>query len=337
MRRLEIAAAWVAVAFAWCATVLGLVGPLLGGSGPGIQGPVGFVVEIVAAMLVPGGVLTAIVAVAAMLRRLWWPAGMLAVVALVILVPELCAWSQARVVHAPGDTPALRVAAVNLCAENLEDPRMEECLRQLDADVLVLPELTASWAEQLEKWFAGDYPQRWVAAVPERPGYQSDGLNVAVWSRLPAAGEHQVHYLRGSPAIRVLLRWHGRAFALYGVHPWKPYPYQLFGSAWRDRQGLLDWIRNERLPTVVAGDFNATPRSAFMGRLRLFGLTNASQAVCGAAPGTWPMQIPLLAPFRVAIDHVMVSEAFTAVAFRRGMTTNSDHAPVIAELRWRDE
>src|SRR5690606_17334562 len=107
------------------------------------------------------------------------------------------------------------------------------------------------------------------------------------------------------------------------------------GRAWRERRALLDWLRGETLPAVVAGDFNAPPGSALLLRLRQAGLSDAGAAVCGRAPGTWPMHRPLLAPFRIAIDHVMTSEAFAAVAFRRGPATGSDHAAICAELVWR--
>lgn len=334
---LEVVAVWGAVVLAWSGGFLGLVGPRLGGSGPGLQGPVGFAVEVVAAMWVPGGVLTAIVAVAVLLRRHWWPAAALAPVALVILLPEL--WVELRPIagRAAGDRQVLRVATVNLDADNDSDPFMAESLRQLDADVLVLPEFTSSWAARLEAWFTDDYPYRWVAAAPAEPGLGIEGLRLAVWSRLPPDGDHEALLLRKYNAqLRVPLRWHGRTFVLYGIHPWKPHPYRSFAGAWRERQRLLDWIRDERLPAIVAGDFNATPRSAFVLRLRRLGLTVAAETVCGRAPVTWPMRADARTPIRMAIDHVMHSEAFSAVGFRTGTTTKSDHAPVVAELVWRD-
>lgn len=337
IRKLETAAAWVGVAFAWCVGLLGLVGPRLGGPGPGLQGPVGFLSETIAALWFPGGVLAAVVAVAALLRRLWWPAAALAGLALVALGPELRAMAWSPAVHAPGDGKVLRVATVNLDRHNHADPLMEGSLRRIDADVLVLPEFTPSWAARLEEWFADDYPHRWVAAAPDRPELSIQGLSIAVWSRLPPAGDHEVVNLdEVNSQIRVPLRWRGRTFALYGIHPWKPYPYGLYATAWRERRQLLDWIGNERLPAVVAGDFNATPRSAFLLRLRRLGLTNASEAVCGRAPATWPMRPGARAPLRIAIDHVMHSGELAAVGFRLGMATRSDHAPVLADLVWRD-
>jgi endonuclease/exonuclease/phosphatase (EEP) superfamily protein YafD len=214
---------------------------------------------------------------------------------------------------------------------------MEACLRELDADVLVLLEVTKPWAARLEQWFCGDYPHRWLAAATGNP-HAREELQIAVLSRLPAAGDHEVVNLGNlNSQIRVPLLWHDHVFAVYGIHSRKPWPYAVYARAWRDRKQLLDWFARERLPMVVAGDFNATPRSAFVQRLHLLGLANASESVCGCAPATWPMHPGLLAPFRVAIDHVMHSESFVPVAFRRGLQTNSVHSSICAELAWRKQ
>ncbi|HZN41585.1 MAG TPA: endonuclease/exonuclease/phosphatase family protein [Planctomycetota bacterium] len=335
-RRLENVAAWTIVTFAWLLALLGLVGPLLGGSDPGLQGPIGFASETAAAMWVQGGLLTTVFGVLALVRRHWWPAAALAPIALFTLLPELCTSSRPRDDHLRGEAP-LRVATVSLEKENKDDPLMEACLREIDADVLVLLEVTKPWAERLEQWFCGDYPHRWLAAAPEHP-LSREELQIAVWSRLPPAGDHEVWNLgKYNSQIRVTLRWHDRVFALYGIHPRKPFPYAVYSRAWRDRKQVLDWIGRERLPMVVAGDFNATPRSAFLHRLRRLGLANASEAVCGCAPATWPMHPGLLAPFRVALDHVMHSESFTAVDFRTGLGTNSVHSSVVADLVWLEK
>ena len=39
---------------------------------------------------------------------------------------------------------------------------------------------------------------------------------------------------------------------------------------------------------------------------------------------------------QIAIDHIMHCDAFAAVGFERGPTTNSDHAPIFAEMVWRN-
>ncbi len=336
-RRVEAIAAWLAAVVAAGAFALGLVGPHLGGEDPGLQDTLGFLIEVINAMWLQGGVLAVAVALVVALRRRWWPATLLAAVAAAILLPDLWARVRAPALLLATEAPRLRIATANLAEQNTDDPSMLDALRGLDADVLVLPEYTVSWERRLGPWLATAYPHRWLALPPPADGYRTDGFRLAVCSRIPATGEPTVvHVARVVAQLRVPLRWQGRDFALYGIHPRKGFPAWAHPGAWRDRCELLDWFAAEDLPMVIAGDFNATPRSALFARLRGRGLRNASQDALGAAPATWPTHPAWQAPFRVAIDHVVHSAAFRAVGFRTGAPTNSDHAMVVAELVWSD-
>lgn len=336
MRRLEAALAWLAAVLAAGACALGLVGPHLGAD-PGLPGVVGFSVDAIAALWLHGGVLALVCALVALLRGRRWPAAILAVVAVTIVGPDVWARIRAPSIMRARAAPPLRIAAANLAEQNEDDPLMLDALLGLDADVLVLPEYTPSWERRLGDALRARYAHFFLASPPPQQGNVNvDGFRLAVWSRLPPAGEPEVIQLAGVVAqIRVPLRWQGRDFALYGIHPRKPFPLPFFRGAHRDRAELLAWLSHEPLPMVIAGDFNATPRGAFLTRLRGRGLANAAEAVLGTSPATWPMYPALLAPFRVAIDHVLHSDAFAAVSFRTGDATRSDHAAIVAELVWR--
>lgn len=326
------------------AVVLRLVGPHVG-EDPGLPGVLGFAVECVVAMQVQGGVLAALVAASVALRRHALPATILGVVAATMLVPDLGARMQgARRLAALG-TAGLRVAVANLAEQHHDDPGMLAALFRLRADVLVLPEYTHFWEGRLDAALRAEYPHRFLAEPPPVEGVHTAGFRIVVWSRVPPAGEPELMHLPGLVGedrvplvgqIRVPLRWQERTFALYAIHPRKPYPFAAFHGAHADRAELLARFARERLPRVIAGDFNAEPRGAFFTRLRRLGLHNASEAVFGVAPVTWPMHEPLLAPFRVALDHVMHDDAFVVRDFERLPAANSDHAAVVAELHWRE-
>jgi len=331
LRRLEIAAAWTGATLAFCAAGLALLGPHLGGPAPGLEGLPGFLVEMATATWIHTGALSAVVAVLLLWRRQRWPAAVLGVVALTALLPRW--WPH----HAPSLIPqkrTLRVAAVNLCAESRDVGTMEASLRELDADVLVLPEFTTFWAGHLERWFTNDYAHRWLGKPSERDGYALEGARIAVWSRIPGT-DFGVREGYGCQ-VRVTLDFCGHAFALYGVHTWPPFPFRQYDGVRCERQALLDWIRAESLPVIAAGDFNASPESPFLLRLRQCGLAIAAEEALGSAPVTWPMTSAARAPWGIAIDHVLHGAAFAAVGFRRGIANGSDHAPVVAELAWRD-
>lgn len=336
LRRLERVVAWLVALLAAAAIAAATIGPRLGGDEPGLPGMPGFLCETVVAAWTQGGVMAAAAAALAFLRRLRPQAALLATAALLILGPQ--AWAAATAPRGrSADASAMRIASVNLCEDNFEHAPTVAWLRQLDADVLVLVEFTPRWARALAEAFPADYPHRALAAAPPRPGLVLDGLRVAVWSRLPPDGQPSELNLDDVNAqIRVPLRFAGRTFALYAIHPGKPYPASLYRRARRDRVQLLEWIAREDLPAVVAGDFNATPGSAFLLRLERLGYHGVAGAACGRSPVTWPMHRASLVPFRVAIDHVLCSDHFHAVGFARGPANGSDHAPVVAELAWRE-
>lgn len=358
-RRLERALAWLAAIVAWAAIALGVAGRWTSGDEPGWPGPLGFASETVLAMWMQGGVLALLGAVLAAVRRHARPCVALLGVALLTLGPAVWArvWGpdelepsevgasevETSKVGASGPaspdvaSPTLRLGAVNLAGQNRADPRMQSSLRSLDAHVLVLSEFTTDWQAWLEHWFEDDYPHRWIATPEPEEGVSIEGLQLAIWSRLPAAGPPEVvRHLGLDTQLRVPLRWRGRSFVLYGLHLNKPWPRGLYASAHRGRREILARLRRESGPLVVAGDFNAPPQSAFLARLHELGMRSASLEALGYAPVTWPMHRGALAPFRVAIDHVLHGDELRTTGFGRAPRTHSDHAGIVADLTWRD-
>ena len=339
---------------AWSTVALALAGVWLSGSEPGLSGTLGFCSETVLAMWIPGGWLALAASIVCACLRLWRPCTAVFVLAALVLGPDAWGWvagsqldasstshSPRKAARGPESTSTsaggqLRIATFNLAGQNDEDPAIEEAIKRLDADVLVLPEMTTWRQEQMKAWFEHDYEHRWLADPPPEPGVSLEGLQLAIWSRIPAVGKPEVvEHLGLGTQLRVELRWQGRSFVLYGIHANKPWPRSLYRSAFRGRKELLARMREEHGALVVAGDFNAPPRSAFLARLRELGLRSASIQALGYAPTTWPMHKAKLAPFRVAIDHVLVSKDFECTGFGRGMLTLSDHAPVLCTLQWR--
>lgn len=318
------------LAVLWLCTGFALVMRQLGGDEPGLSTWPGFAAETLLALAAPLGV--AVVAFAlgcALCGR-----GRVALAALPIAA--LALWHELQwrgSVDVAADAPRLRVATVNLGEQFEPNPAMIDVLRRLDADVVVLPEFTRAWARCLEPGFVGDYPHRFLGDAA-RADVPYEGFRLAVWSRLSPAGAPEYRHFAGiNSHVRVPLRHGARSFALYGVHPRKPFPFGVYHGAFRDRCELLAWLRQETLPCVVAGDFNATPRSALFVRLRALGLRNASEAALGRAPTTWPMDRSY--PAVVAIDHVVSSDALVATAVRVLAAPPSDHAALLAELAWR--
>jgi len=334
-RKLELTVAWGAVALALIASLFGFVGPHLGGADPGLRGPLGYAMEMVASAWFVGGLLAAVAALGAAARRLRAPAAILGVVALAFLGPDLWARWTSRPSMRETSAPVLRVASVNLAAWNKRDALMRKSLRELDADVLVLSEYTHFWAGRLDDWFPNDYPHRILAAPVPVPGLALDGQRQAVWSRIEPSGPAEELKFGGFPVqVRVPVYFEGRELALYGIHSRVPHPRYAYDGAWRHRRKILNWMRAEELPAILAGDFNSPMRSAYMQRVRDLGFTSASDAVHGRSLDTWPMRPPRSSLLHIAIDHILSSEELAATHYQAGPPTRSDHKPILAVFVW---
>jgi endonuclease/exonuclease/phosphatase (EEP) superfamily protein YafD len=339
LARLRAAGWWLLAGGAAAIVAIGLLAPSLGAPDPGLPGRFGYWAETVVALWRPLGVGAAVLAIAARCCGRRRPALVFVVLAGLVLWPEL--WSLLprglRGGSGAGDGPPLRIATVNLDEFGEDEAAMVTGLRQLECDVLVLIEFTPRWERVLTAQSVGDLVHRVIGEPGVVDGAGTDGLRVAIWSRLPFAGEPETRRLRGINAqLRAPIAWRGRTFWVHAVHPLPPRSGQYLG-VFEERRQLLDWLRTSPRPAIVAGDLNAAPRGALRARLHDLGLRSAGDDVHGQSPGTWPMDRAWAAPFRLAIDQILVDDAFVVDGCELGPPNGSDHAPLLATVRWRQD
>lgn len=155
--------------------------------------------------------------------------------------------------------------------------------------------------------------------------------------------------------VRTGFRWKGRRAVLYNVHLrsfggdkpwraenphlfdlgfWKPYLRQ-YRRAYRARAREVEHIRTmmdkETLPVVIAGDFNSTPHSWAYRQLSA-GMQDVFRLTGRGWGSTYHSRLPF-----ARIDFVLASKEWEAVSARVLDVELSDHRPVLAVLRWRDE
>ena len=201
---------------------------------------------------------------------------------------------------------------------------IEDHLRSLDADILVLPEAwrfrdpSARWAEDLAQSMGYELHQ-WVAPTPSRP------KDIAPWrmvilTRVPVVRLEdtvlpQFDKLGDRAVVRVQLKSGLRiaGLHLYGIH-WlihrSPRGFQAERKALRQ-------IATEN--DIVAGDFNMW-----------------SPIVHRDLPGLRPTAIGRTFPAwrpHSQIDHVMVSERVDVVSTEVLPAMGSDHHPLRLEFR----
>jgi endonuclease/exonuclease/phosphatase (EEP) superfamily protein YafD len=242
-----------------------------------------------------------------------------ALVAAVVIVSLLDGVSGAAPRASPGHERLLRIATLNLWRHNVDMDGVAAFLLAVDADIVILQEVTEENGGTLLPQLAAQYPH----AIGE--------TGLVIRSKHPLGGAGQIDipgldYWR-SPVIRwAEIEIQGKRVEIAGVHI--AYPFHP-GQQWLDIATLTQFARGRTAPLIVAGDFNTTPWTGL-----LKGFTKGSGLKrCNAFRLTWPMRLGKLpAVPLVAIDNVFVSAGLAAVATEGGPRLSSDHRPLIADI-----
>jgi endonuclease/exonuclease/phosphatase (EEP) superfamily protein YafD len=266
--------------------------------------------------LAVGLILIAVVAAIARWRKTAVAIGLLAVVNLALVAPLFFGPSRP-------ENSQLRVLSFNVLASNRRFDEVVDFIRASDANVVVLHEVTSRWEEEIEEAAAtfDDWPYE-IAEARAR----GDLFGSMVLVEPGAAIESFGFALTDPRAIEILLP---DGVALLAIHPLSP--SSEFRAEQNDRQLLFatDWAAGRDGPTIVVGDFNATPWSYPF--RRLMASTDLSNSAVGFGLDlSYPADGNLL--FRVPIDHLLFSDGLAVVDRRLGPAMGSDHFPLTVDL-----
>ncbi len=223
----------------------------------------------------------------------------------------------------PGPT-SFRVMTFNVMGTNVDDEAIMREVRAASPDILLIWELTYAMAKRLEA-LRDEFPYGM-----DRPHYYYT-LGFAVYSKHPLSDQRvtwlpermlscpipEMHFEIGGERIRVL-----------GIHASNP----IHGYTWeiRNRQlaALAELVQSSPVPTIVMGDFNATPWSPHIHRfLRTAGLRDTRQGQ--GLHNSWNSMCLWVG---LPIDHIFVSPVFHVLRRQLGNPQGSDHVPVICDL-----
>ena len=124
----------------------------------------------------------------------------------------------------------------------------------------------------------------------------------------------------------------GRVVEVFNVHPSSPQRVSAMTNNRLTNGRFAGAAAETPGPVVVAGDFNAPPRSAPVRAYAEAGLIDAHAAVGSGLGHTWPVgKLPFFVP-GVRIDAVRSGGGLVPVACGVGSDTGSDHRPVWADL-----
>ena len=222
-----------------------------------------------------------------------------------------------------GATPLLRIASANLLYENVDFERILSGLATLEADVLVVCEVTPEARQRLRR-LQTDYGYTLDTCTPESV------YGILILSRFPLTlrssgiGEDSApRHLAADLAVE------GRSIALVAIHPSNPIRFSRAHRIPGEFDAVAGLCRMAAQDLVLIGDCNAAGWSSYLRELeKATGVVND-----GKVRPSWPIWVPPLV--RLPLDHVWVRGRVVLLKAGLGPRLGSDHLPLIAEIGWR--
>lgn len=219
-----------------------------------------------------------------------------------------------------------RVVTCNLFFENQNHAPTLRWLRESNADIIYLCEVTPAWSEAIRRELSDLYPYQ-----HHHP--QGDPFGSALLSRNPWLRVEEKQFGPfDSPSLAAFFDENPRGGkVVLGMHPTPPNGRR--GSEARDAAfaEATRWLnRQSPRAKIVLGDLNATAWSA--GLFTMMQQTGLEDTGVGFGwQPTW-MYDSLL--FQIPIDHILISKQWKVADRRIGPDLGSDHRAVIADLRY---
>ncbi|TVL92481.1 endonuclease/exonuclease/phosphatase family protein [Streptomyces sp. SAJ15] len=231
---------------------------------------------------------------------------------------------------AASEPPGRVVARLRVLTANLEFGGATEglvaALRAERPDLVSVQECDVRCAAALDTpAVRRTYPHRNVVT-----GGPAEGS--AILSRYPLTDEEGVPGTLSMPGSVATVA--GHRVRVQVAHPMPPVPGGV--DLWRTELGRLrDYAAGRgSLPTLIAGDFNATQDHAAFRALLDTGLRDSARLTGAARTPTWPsLTAP---PLGAQIDHVLVSEALWPRASRFVDLADTDHRALLVDLDLHD-
>jgi endonuclease/exonuclease/phosphatase (EEP) superfamily protein YafD len=278
-------------------------------------------------------------AVFAVAVKRWKLAAVLITLAATLAWPLLAHRGQAAVV---ADGPRLKVVSANLFYFAKDYQRTLDFLMSSESDIIGLIELTPAWQRALAPLIAM-YPHR----VDCFDG--GDYCEHMLLSKLPIVKPYAGGAGGDAPIIAGgEIDWNGRHIAVYATHlMWPlatdqslPGPTDVAAASYlpglppmvqaREAANLALFLETQPADLILMGDFNGSPWGRVQRAFRAkTGLNNQA-----GWDFTWPASLPWA--FRLPLDHVLARGHLVVTEFAAGPEIDSDHLPVIAEIRWRN-
>ena len=231
----------------------------------------------------------------------------------------------------------LQIVTFNLHEGQIDFDAFETWIGEIRADLLVLQEVPRD--------YPGDREALADLGLVHSVRYPNGLFDMAVISRYPLdlTDIGPYHY-------RAVLDLSGQQIALYNVHLPRPlldyddWRFPSTGNQYlnnifnydeternREIRALLEIVRQEDLPYIIAGDLNMSQHSIVYSDLAVF-MDDAFREASTGLGATWPVFVDFLPPL-LRTHYIWHSTNLAAVEAYTGPRLGSDHLPLFASLR----
>ncbi|MBI1277881.1 MAG: hypothetical protein GC179_07115 [Anaerolineaceae bacterium] len=156
-----------------------------------------------------------------------------------------------RSINVPAEAPRLHLRSFNINKDNQQVDQMLRVIRESDADVVAIQELSPWVAQAADEQLAQFYPYR--ALHP-----QTDFSGQGVLSRFPLSNDEFWQINLGHQHVD--MDWNGQTITLFNVHPIHPLRGFRFDGEARAMEvnDVLRRAGSVTTPLLIVGDFNMT-------------------------------------------------------------------------------
>ena len=222
-------------------------------------------------------------------------------------------------------TKPLAIASWNVFIQNNKFDIIQKSIESLDADVVLLIEITPEHQKGLSK-LSKSYPHSiWVP--------KSNTTGIAILSRIPGTKYRELSMGKSQMlALEALIPAGPYADApirLLGVHTASPNKNSRFLVRDEQLEDIAAWVNKFPGQTIVFGDMNITPWSDSFQKLLKDAKLQDTRVYRGYF-ATWPCGLGI---FGIPIDHILVSSGIRVIDRECGFpTVDSDHQWIRATL-----
>ena len=217
------------------------------------------------------------------------------------------------------ESAQMRVLFYNIFAYNNDFDGVANYVNDVNPDLFIVAEMVENSFNEIAKRIPEYKYKQWEDGV-------STGGDIAFFSKIEPTKINVIDFNESFnlPWFRFEFTIKNKPLVVYGIHPSPPMNSELYKSRSVQLEKLAEQIKKEDSQVVVIGDFNTTPYSPVFQKLLSQSGLNDSRRGFGVH-ASWPNWLP--APFRIPIDHSLISDNVVLKSREIGLTLNSEHIP----------